>query len=126
MAHTYDLTTNIGEVRLLIGDTDITPITDAQFSDEEIQVFLTMASSVILIAAAYALESWAATESAALDSEKVGDYAYTRGAVNKKLTLAKEYKREAQLAIDAEASAPYFTWAEMDLSGVENTDEDVE
>ena len=115
---TYDITDNIGKVRLLIGDTDIVPTTDAQFSDEEIQVFLTMASSVLLIAAAYALESWAATESAALDSEKVGDYAYTRGAVNKKITLAKEYKREAQLAIDAEASSPYLTWSEMDLTTV--------
>lgn len=123
MAFNYDITTDRGKVRLLIGDT-----VDAghQFEDAEIDVFLTMAANVILIAAAYALEAWAATESAALDSEKVGDYAYTRGAVNKKITLAKEYKREAQLAIDAEASAPYFTWAEMDLSGVEDTDEDIE
>jgi len=125
---TYDITDNIGKVRLLIGDTDIVPTTDAQFSDEEIQVFLTMASNVLLIAAAYALEAWAATESAALDSEKIGDYAFTRGAVNKKITLAKEYKKEAADALEAAAKVPYLTWAEMNLSGVEDTtiDEDIE
>ncbi len=115
---TYDITNNIGKVRLLIGDTDIVPTTDAQFSDEEIQFFLSLASSSLLIAAAYALESWAATESAALDSENVGDYAYTRGAVNKKITLAKEYKKEAAAALEAEAKSPYLTWAEMDLTTV--------
>ena len=90
MAHTYDLTTKIGQVRLLIGDTDITPTTDAQFSDEEIQFFLDLGGS-ILMGAAKALEAWAATEANNLDSERMGDYQYTRGAVNKKLTLAKEY-----------------------------------
>lgn len=125
---TYDITNNIGKVRLMIGDTDIDPTTDAQFSDEELQHFIALASNNILIAAAYALESWAATETAKLDSEKIGDYAYTRGAVNKKITLAKEYKKEAQAAIDAEASVPHLTWAEMDLSGVEDTtiSEDIE
>jgi len=113
---TYDITDNIGKVRLLIGDTDIVPTTDAHFSDEEIQVFLTMASNVLLIAAAYALEAWAATESAALDSEKIGDYAFTRGAVNKKITLAKEYKKEAANALEAEASVPVFEWSEPDYT----------
>ena len=37
MAKTYDSSTDVGQVRLLIGDTDII---DAAFTDEEIQVFL--------------------------------------------------------------------------------------
>ena len=121
MAHTYDLTTNIGKVRLLIGDTDITPTTDAQFSDEEIQVFLTMSGGSLLIAAAYALESWASALTGSLTSERIGDYAYTKKEAETKRDLAKEYKLQ-------EAENPYLTWAEMDLSGVEDTtiDEDIE
>lgn len=110
MAHTYDLATDIGKVRLLIGDTDISPTTDAQFSDEEIQVFLTMASNSILIAAAYALEAWASALTDSLTSEKIGDYAYTKKEAETKRALAKEYKLQ-------EAESPYLTWAEMDLTG---------
>lgn len=121
MAHTYDLTTNIGKVRLLIGDTDIVPTTDAQFSDEEIQVFLTMASSSILIAAGYALEAWASALTDSLTSERIGDYAYTKKEADTKRALAMEYKKQA-------ATSPAFEWAEMDLSGVEDTtvSEDIE
>lgn len=121
MAHTYDLTTNIGKVRLLIGDTDIVPTTDAQFSDEEIQVFLTLASSSLLIAAGYALEAWASAITDSLLSEKIGDYSYTKKDADTKLKLAAEYKKQA-------AESPYLTWAEMDLSGVEDTtvEEDLE
>ena len=120
MAHTYVLTTDIGKVRLLIGDTDITPITDAQFSDEEIQVFLTLGGSV-LMGAAFALEAWAAALTDSLLSEKIGDYAYTKKEADSKRALALEYKKQ-------ESEAPYLTWAEMDLSGVEDTtiDEDIE
>ena len=106
---TYDITDNIGKVRLMIGDTDIVPTTDAHFSDEEIQVFLTMASSSVYLAAAMALEAWAATETANLDSEKIGDYMFTRGAVNKKLTLAKQYR-------SAEEETPVFEWSEPDYT----------
>ncbi len=115
MAHTYDLATDIGKVRLLIADTDITPTTDAQFSDEELQVFLDMGGSV-LMGAAKALEAWAATEAANLDSERMGDYQYTRGAVNKKLTLAKEYARQ-------DSEIPIFEWSEIDLTGLTEDDD---
>jgi len=111
MAHTYDLANDIGKVRRLINDTDITPITDAQFTDEEIQFFLDLGGSV-LMGAAKALEAWAATEADNFDSERIGDYQFTRGAVSKKLTLAKEYAKQ-------DAEKPYLTWAEMDLTGEE-------
>jgi len=111
--------TDIQKVRLLIADT-----LSVQFTDPQIQVFLDLASGSVLIAAAFALEAWAATESANLDSENIGDYAYTRGAVNKKLTLAKEYKKQAAEVSEAEALSPYLTWAEMNLTGA--ADEDAE
>ena len=121
MAATYDLTDNIGKVRLLISDTDVTPATDAHFTDEEITAFLTMASSSLLTAAAFALEAWAASLTGGLLSEKIGDYAYTKKDAENKLKLAMEYKKQ-------DAEKPYLTWAEMDLSGVEDTtvDEDIE
>jgi len=108
MAHTYDLTTLIGKLRLLIGDTDIVPITDAQFSDEELQVFLTMASSSLLLAASYALESWASAITSTLTGEKIGDYSYTSKDAETKMALAKKYRQE-------DASTPAMDWAEMEI-----------
>lgn len=108
MAHTYDLTTDIGKVRLLIGDTDVVPVTDAQFSDEEIQIFLTLGGSV-LAGAAKALEAWAGALSGDLLSEKIGDYSYTKKTVADKLALADKYAKQ-------DKETPYMTWAEIDLT----------
>ncbi|KKL78369.1 hypothetical protein LCGC14_2025560 [marine sediment metagenome] len=118
MAFTYDITTNRGKVRLLISDTDST---DYQFEDDEIDAFLTMASGSLLLAASYALESWAATLTNDYDAEKIGDYSYTNKKAANKTALAKKYREE-------DATSPYLTWSEMDLSGVEDTtvSEDVE
>ncbi len=110
MAHTYDVTNNIGKVRLLIGDTDITPTTDAQFNDEEIQAFLDLASSSLLMAASYALEAWASAVSGNMKTEKIGDYSYGKDSSGAKMALAKKYREE-------DASKPYLTWAEMNLTG---------
>jgi len=109
MAHTYDLTTDIGKVRLYIGDRDITPTTDAQFSDEEIQVFLDKAGSSILLASSFALEAWASNLSGGLSGEKIGDYSYTNKTVENKTALAKKYREE-------DASTPVSDWASMDLN----------
>ena len=108
MAHTYDLTTEIGQVRLLIGDTDITPTTDAQFTDEEIQVFLDLGES-ILMGAAKALEAWAGALSGDLLSEKIGDYSYTKKTVADKLALADKYAKQ-------DAEIPVFEWSQPDLT----------
>ena len=118
MVFTYDLTTDIGKVRLLISDSDVTSF---HFTDEELQVFLTMSGGSLLIAAGYALEAWASALTDSLTSEKIGDYAYTKKDADTKLKLAMEYKKQ-------DAEKPYLTWAEMDLSGVEDTtiDEDIE
>ena len=108
--------TDIQKVRLLIGDTG-----SIQFTDAQIQAFLDMASGSVLTAAGFALEAWAASITGGLTSERIGDYAYTKKDAEQKLTLALEYKKQ-------DAEKPYLTWAEMDLSGVEDTtiDEDIE
>ena len=100
---------NIARVRLMIGDTDISPTTDAQFNDEEITEFLSMGTS-ILLAASYALEAWAASITDSLTSEKIGDYAYTKKDAESKTSLAKKYREE-------DSSAPAFEWAEPDYTG---------
>ncbi len=110
MAHTYDLTTEIGKVRLLIDDRDIDPITDAQFSDEEIQVFLDIGGS-ILMAAAKALESWAASVKTSLASETIGEYSYKNTSPANMLKLADKYAEQ-------DRTTPYFNWAEMDLASI--------
>ncbi len=106
MAFTYAVTTDRGKVRLLIGD--ITAA-DYQFEDDEIDAFLTMANDSLLLAASYALESWAAALTDGLASEKIGDYAYTKKSVENKTALAKKYR-------DEDATSPYLTWSEIDLT----------
>ena len=112
MACTYDLTTNLGKVRLLINDTDVV---DCHFSDDEIDVFLVMASTSVLVAAAIALEAWAASLAENLESEKIGDYSYTKKQAANKLALASRYRA-------TDESTPYMTWASMDLTGEDDSE----
>ena len=105
---TYVLTTTVGKIRLLIGDTDTD---NAIFTDEEIEVFYALQGSINL-AAAEAAEAIAASYALNADSEKIGDYAYTQKIVDKLLALAKRLR-------DKEATTPAFEWSEYNLSGVE-------
>lgn len=109
MAFTYDLTTLIGQLRLMIGDTDITPTTDAQFSDEELQFFLTANSNNLNLAAADALEAWMASLSRELASEKIGDYSYTRKTIDNMNKLRNELRAKDE-------STPVFEWSQPDYT----------
>ncbi len=111
MTATYDLTTAIGKVRLLISDTDITPASDAHFTDEELQIFLDLADDDVYIAAALALESWATSLKSTYTSERIGDYSYSKKSIDDMLALAQRYR-------DASSSGPAATWAEMDLEAI--------
>ena len=112
MTLTYDITTNVGKVRLQIGDKDIA---DAVFTDEEIGVYLTNHSNSIPLASADLLEAWAVTYGANADSEQIGDYQYKQTIVAKMLSLAKRLR-------ETDAQVPYFTWAEMDLEAIGDPD----
>ena len=101
----YDITTTVGKIRLLIGDKDDT---NEVFTDAEITHFYTEAGSLNL-AAAMALEAWAATYAANADSEKIGDYAYTQKIADKMLKLAKRFR-------DTEEAIPAFEWSQIDLT----------
>jgi len=108
MSATYDLTTNVGKIRLIIGDTDIHPESDAIFTDEELTYFLTANSSNINLAAADALEAWVAKYATAPDSEKIGDYSYSQKIVDHLNKLAKELREKVN-------STPILEISEMDL-----------
>lgn len=105
MTTTYDLTTSVGKIRLLISDKDLN---NPVFTDEELTYFLGENSNVINLAAAAALESWAASYSANADSEKIGDYSYSQSITRKMLDLATSLREK-------DASAPVIDWAEMDF-----------
>ena len=106
MACTYDITTNRGKVRLIIGDTSTTACI---FSDLEIDTFLSMHSGNINLAAAEALGAWAAKYATAPDSEKIGDYAYTQKIIANMNKLKKELEEK-------DASTPILEISEMDLA----------
>ena len=101
---TYDLTTDIGKIRLTISDNDTD---DCHFTDEELQVFLTAEGSVNLASAA-ALESWAAAYALNADNEHIGDYSYAQTISKKMLDLAARLREK-------EASGAAISWAEPDL-----------
>lgn len=117
MTATYDLATDIGKVRLYINDKDVTPATDAHFTDEELQVFLDNNDDDIYLAAADALEAWAAALTSNVTSEHIGDYSYSKKDVDNKLTLAGKYR-------EASSNAPVLDWAEMNLVDLPETIEE--
>ena len=111
MAYTYNTSPfdDIARLRLMIGDTDIVPTTDAKFTDEELQEFITQAGGNLYLAASAALGAWIGALSRELKSEKIGDYSYTRETIANMNKLKKEYE-------DKDASEPYLTWSEFDLT----------
>lgn len=115
MTATYDTATDIGKIRLLIGDTDVTPATDAHFTDEELQVLLDLGGTIYL-ASALALEGWASTLTETVDSERIGDYSYTKKSADNKMKLAERYR-------SVDATEPAVAWAGLNITNIEETEE---
>jgi hypothetical protein len=106
--YTYDITTEIGQVRRLIDDIDIVPTTDAAFSDEEIQFFINLGGSV-LMGASKACGALASKDAGSLAGEKIGDYSYTKKTSAQWATMAKEFAIQ-------DASIPAQAISEWDLT----------
>ena len=87
MAIEYDVTTNAGQVRLLIGDT---VESGHLFEDAEIAAFLTMNGDNVRLAAAQALETMAANQVMVLKVMNVQGFS-TNGAA-----LAAELRNQAK------------------------------
>ena len=111
MSFTCVLTTDIGKVRLKISDKNEA---DYYFEDAEIQAFLTAEGSVNLAAAA-ALESWAAAYALNASTERIGDYSYAQSITKNMLDLATKLRKD-------DAETPAMTWAEPDLLGTTEGD----
>ena len=101
--------TDIEKVRLKIGS-----VISATFTDDQIQAFLDMEGSVNLAAAA-AIESWAAAAISGTESERIGDYSYSKKSIDNALALAERLRT-------AEAEAPAITWASFNFTDVEATE----
>lgn len=102
--------TDIEKVKLKIG-----AVISATFTDAQIQAFLDMEGSVNMAAAA-AIESWAAAAISYMESEHIGDYSYSRKSINNALELAKRLR-------EVEAGTPSITWAEPNLLMETDTEE---
>ncbi len=98
---------DIAKVRLLINDKS----EPYHFSDEEIQFFLDTAGNSVYLAAAMALEAWSASLSESIDSEKIGDYSYSKKSVDNKLKLAERYRQQ-------DAEAPAMDWTSFNFTEV--------
>ena len=109
---TYDPSTNVGKVRLFIGDTNMG---DAKFIDTEINVFITEAGSSRLRAAAgLALLTWAATLGRDDEQVSVGSWTGDRRDTAKKMRdLAAEYFAMDNFAL-ATRPAPVWGIAQID------------
>lgn len=108
MAFTYDVTTDRGKVRMLITDVEST---DPCFDDDEIDAYLSMASSNVYRAASVALLTIAANETLVQKRIKLLDLTTDGPAEAEALRkLAGEYKSMAE---DSDTASSGFGWAEM-------------
>ena len=108
MTITYDLATDIGRMRLLIPDRDLTT---AVFDDDEISAFLALEGDV-RSAAALALETIAADQALVLKVMRLLDV-QTDGRAVAEALLKRAALLRAQAAESTGNASGYFDWAEM-------------
>lgn len=114
MPYTYDLSTDIGKVRLLIPDNDNDVII---FQDEEISAFLSMEGDDVRLGTALALEAIASQQAYVLKVITILDIT-TDGAAVAESLMARAAKLREQAETDvaafeiAEMVVDQFTWRE--------------
>ena len=112
MAFTYDVTTNRGKVRLKIGDTDTVNVNRQLFTDAEIDAFLAMNDSSILLSAAAALDAMAANQAMVLKVITIMDLKTDGASVARELRLEAKGMRETYSEFGEGDMAEMFDWAE--------------
>ena len=107
MAFTYDLSTNVGKVRLKIRDTDSTK---KLFSDAELQFFVDDNDVDLDLAAADALEALVANAALLHKLEELGEYKIdSKGMAAALMKAAERYRARSE-------EAPAIDSAERNLS----------
>lgn len=110
MTVTYVLTEDVGKVRALIADR---PNADgeAEFTDEELQVYLDLEDGDLRLAAATALEAWAAKLAANAHDFMLGDYR------ERTEVAAQEMNRRAAALRENARTTPAFSIAAVPWDG---------
>lgn len=106
MSFTYSLSTDIGKVRNLVGDTTQA---SAQLSDEEISAFLSQSQSNIFASAALACRALATRHALKATSKSAGNYSENKSGIYKAyLDMAKNFE-ELALSDPADAQVEIIT-----------------
>lgn len=118
MVATFDLETAVGKIRAIIGDKpDENDV--AIFADDELAAFFTLEGDDLRLAAAAALDAWAAKLAVAARDLQIGDYRENTTATARLLgERAKALREAATAALDA----PAFAIAEMPNGAVSTGD----
>ncbi len=109
MAFTYDPTTDLGRVRLVIGDTDSQNIS---FQDAEVQAYLDLTQANVYRAAAMALDTMATNQAMILKVMTLLDL-HTDGAVVAKALRDHATQLREQANISDAADGSLFDYAEQ-------------
>jgi len=110
MVFTYDLTNDIGKVRLLIPD-KVTP--GQLLEDADITAYLTLEGNVVKRAAALALESIASDQALVLKVINLGDLTTDGAKVSDALLKRAAQLREQADKEEAGEAGGAFDWAEQ-------------
>lgn len=94
MAFTYDPTTSRGKVRLRIYDTDTVNADRQIFTDAEIDAFLTLNTDIVILAAADALTTMAASQVFRLKVMKNMDLQLDGASVARELRMQAQALRD--------------------------------
>jgi len=120
---TYLIANNTGKLRLAIADIDLTTTTGVRstwtvlFTDEELAIFLSDASSDINMAASYALNSVAASRSMLAKVKRLGDFSEDLSKLAD--SIRAQAKAYAEMAVNvpygaaAEIASTDFAWREI-------------
>lgn len=95
---TYEISEDVGKVRLLISDTNPN---DYHFTDEDITGLLGLQDGDVFMAAALALESWAAFLAASASDVQLGDYRQMDYHKAREMRLAAERMRATASEVPA-------------------------
>ena len=112
MAFTYDVSTDRGKVRLLIGDTDESNVNAQVFQDADVDALLTLENADVRLAAAQALDSMAASEAMVQKVIRVMDLS-TNGAATARVLMERAALLRRQVADGSGDFAGLFDWAEQ-------------